>query len=185
MLTIDNLTKSFDGLVAVDRISFDVREGEIFGVLGPNGAGKSTTINMIASLLKPDGGSISLDGQDIATLGERYRRALGLVPQEVALYEELSARENLGFWSSLYGLRGAQKRDRIDEVLHLAGLADRAGDPVKSYSGGMKRRLNMAIGTGQFLEQLVNRGFVIENLSIKEPSLDSVFIKLTGRELRD
>lgn len=308
MLQVDNLTKSFNGKIAVDHISFEVNRGEIFGFLGPNGAGKSTTINMICSLLKPDSGSIRIDGIELDPDKPAFRKSLGVVPQDIALYQEINAVQNLSFWGELYGLKGAVLKDRIDAVLTLFGLKDRAKEKVKNYSGGMKRRLNMAagmlhtpelllldeptvgidpqarhnildvvkqianegttvlytthymeeaeelcnrlaiidygrilasgtresitkivgenrllkingvftaaaaehlpieipnltlislrenevvyslpaqFGAGQFLEQLGKSGFSIENLSIKEPSLDSVFIKLTGRELRD
>ncbi|NIA30398.1 MAG: ATP-binding cassette domain-containing protein [Actinobacteria bacterium] len=308
MLRIENLTKSFNGLVAVDHISFHVQKGEIFGFLGPNGAGKTTTINMICSLLKPDGGSIFIDDADIQFGPAKLRNKLGVVPQETALYEELSAEENLMFWGSLYGMSGKALKTRVAELLELTGLQERAGERVKNYSGGMKRRLNMAagmihtpklllldeptvgidpqarhnmlemvrdvarkgttilytthymeeaellcdrlaiidhgrilvmgtqqeiqqvvgenrllkvsgtfspetaellakqiagltlvslkekelvyglpvkFGTGQFIEKLVAAGFKIDNLSIKEPNLDTVFLKLTGRELRD
>lgn len=308
MLKIENLVKSFNGTIAVDRISFEVRKGEIFGFLGPNGAGKTTTINMISGLLKPDAGAIHLDGRDMLSGGPALRKNLGVVPQDVALYEELNAVENLRFWGGLYGLSGAPLRRRIDELLDATGLADRAKERVAGYSGGMKRRLNMAAGmvhkpklllldeptvgidpqarnhmlglvrvfakqgttilytthyldeaeslcgrlaiidhgrilasgtqdaikrivgenrllkvtgrfsgiaaerlqkkiksltvvsaaeneavfslpvaqgTGRFLEALIAGGLEIENVGIKEPSLDSVFIKLTGRELRD
>jgi ABC-2 type transport system ATP-binding protein len=308
ILKIVNLTKSFDSLMAVDHISFEVQEGEIYGFLGPNGAGKTTTINMICSLLKPDAGSIFIDGVEVNVGSPNLRKKLGVVPQEIALYEELSAEENLRFWGNLYNLRSSQLKARITELLDLTGLADRAKEPVKKYSGGMKRRLNLAAGvihqprlllldeptvgidpqgryrmlemirnitkqgttilytthyldeaeqlcdrlaiidhgrilaqgsqqeikqivgenrmlkvsgsfspeaarslteriadlslisiqesevvysmpihtgTGEFLEKLIEAGFSIDNLAIKEPSLDSVFIKLTGRELRE
>jgi len=308
MLQVENLTKSFNGKLAVDHISFEVKRGEVFGFLGPNGAGKSTTINMICSLLKPDSGSIRINGVELNPDEPAMRQNLGVVPQDIALYQEISAVQNLTFWGQLYGLKGAILKERIDAMLNLCGLKDRAKDKVKNYSGGMKRRLNMAagmlhnpdlllldeptvgidpqarhnildvvkqiarkgttvlytthymeeaeelcdrlaiidygrilasgtkenitkivgenrvlkingiftaeaaerlpkeipnlahismrekevvyslpahFGTGQFLEQLGKSGFIIENLSIKEPSLDSVFIKLTGRELRD
>ncbi len=308
MLQVENLSKSFNGKIAVDQISFEVNRGEIFGFLGPNGAGKSTTINMICSLLKPDSGSIRFNGVELDPDKPAFRKGLGVVPQDIALYQEISAIQNLSFWGELYGLKGAILKDRIDAVLTLFGLKERAKEKVKNYSGGMKRRLNMAagmlhtpelllldeptvgidpqarhnildvvkqiaregttilytthymeeaeelcnrlaiidygrilasgtresitkivgenrllkingvftaaaaerlpmeipnltlislrenevvyslpaqFGAGQFLEQLGKSGFSIENLSIKEPSLDSVFIKLTGRELRD
>jgi len=308
MLQITELTKRYKDLIAVDRISLEVNQGEIFGFLGPNGAGKTTTINCICGLLKPDSGSITINGQDVVHGGSRVRKMLGVVPQEVALYEEFNAIENLQFWGGLYGLKGKAFKSRIDQLLELTGLKERAKDAVKTYSGGMKRRLNMAAGmihepklllldeptvgidpqgrhqmldmvrqiakqgttilytthymdeaedlcdrlaiidhgrilamgtqtevqqivgenrllkitgtfdksvaeslpdkmkelvllsiqenevlyslpikqtTGAFLELLIKSGFDIDNLSIKEPSLDSVFIKLTGRELRD
>jgi ABC-2 type transport system ATP-binding protein len=308
MLRIENLTKSFNGLIAVDRVSFEVRKGEVFGFLGPNGAGKTTTLNMICGLLKPDAGTIHLDGGDVLAAGPSIRSKLGVVPQDIALYEELNAVENLKFWGGLYGVRGAEMKSRIQALLEATGLSDRAKDRVKTFSGGMKRRLNMAAGmihkpklllldeptagidpqarlhmldlvrsfakqgttilytthymdeaealcdrlaildhgrilamgtqeeikrivgenrllkvagkfsrsaaerltkkikhlsvvsitdteavyslpvaqgTGRFLEALLASGVEVENLGVKEPSLDSVFIKLTGRELRD
>ncbi len=308
MLKVSNLTKKFDQLIAVDNISFDVRQGEIFGFLGPNGAGKTTTINMLCSLVTPDSGTIELDGQDIHKAGAAVSKKHRNVPQEVALYEELNAVENLRFWGKCYKMKNMELNQRIDELLSITGLAERAKDRVKTYSGGMKRRLNMAAGmihqpklllldeptvgidpqarhnmletvqqtaksgttilytthymdeaeflcdrlaiidhghilamgsqdeikqivgenrilringkfdkqtaeqlpgkiadlallsiaesevtyslpikhgTGQFLEMLIKSGFEIDNLSIREPSLDSVFMKLTGREIRD
>ncbi|MBN2411643.1 ABC transporter ATP-binding protein [candidate division KSB1 bacterium] len=308
MLKVENLSKSFNGKLAVDHISFQVEKGEIFGFLGPNGAGKSTTINMICSLLKPDSGLIFIDGIETSSTRPQLRKKLGVVPQDVALYYEISAEENLRFWGELYGMKGSQLGKRIKELLLFFGLDERARDKVKNYSGGMRRRLNLAAGiihqpelllldeptvgidpqarhhildavkqiakdgttilytthymdeaenlcdrlaiidhgriltsgsqesitkivgenrflkvsgqftaenaerlpgdikeltlislqdkevvyslpmkygTGEFIENLNKSGFIIENLSIKEPSLDSVFIKLTGRELRD
>lgn len=308
MLQIENLSKKFNDLLAVDHISFHVNPGEIFGFLGPNGAGKTTTINCICGLLKPDTGSIRIDNEEITSSGTKIRKKLGVVPQEVALYEELNAIENMHFWGGLYGMKGKQLKERIDTLIDLAGLKDRAKDRVKTYSSGMKRRLNMAAGlihqpklllldeptvgidpqarhqmletvrgiardgttilytthyldeaealcdrlaiidhgrilasgtqeeikqivgenrllkvtgsfqkelaeklpsqikdlsllsiqenevvyslpvqytTGEFLEKCMSSGFEIDHLAIKEPSLDSVFIKLTGRELRD
>lgn len=308
MLNVSNLTKSFGSLVAVDHVSFEVNEGEVFGFLGPNGAGKTTTLNLICNLLKPDSGTIFLDGEDLTAGRAHLRRHLGVVPQEIALYEDLNAVENLSFWGGLYNLKGTALKHRVAEMLELAGLQDRAKDRVKTYSGGMKRRLNMMAGllhqpkvllldeptvgidpqarhhildtvreiarggttilytthyldeaedlcdrlaiidhgriltmgtreqimqivgehslikfsgvinkaevealvqtfdhvslesmddhqvvlslpskeqTGKLIEALIRSDLVLENLQIKEPSLDSVFIKLTGRELRD
>lgn len=308
MLKVNNLTKSFGAVLAVDHISFNITIGEIFGFLGPNGAGKTTTINMICGLLNPDAGEIELDGDLVTSTNPALRKKLGVVPQEIALYEELNAYENLNFWGQLYDLHGKALKSRIDELLELTGLTERAKDRVKTYSGGMKRRLNMIAGllhapalllldeptvgidpqgrhnildtvreiaaqgttilytthyleeveklcdrlaiidhgriltmgtqddikdivgensiirlTGSFsdteahtlvdrieklsiesksehelilsfpstqsagtvIENIYKSGIKIENLQIKEPSLDSVFIKLTGRELRD
>ncbi|MBN1543076.1 ABC transporter ATP-binding protein [candidate division KSB1 bacterium] len=308
VLRVEQLSKSYGERRAVDAVSFEVTTGEIFGFLGPNGAGKTTTINLICSLLKPDSGRIFIDGEELAVDRPQTRRKIGVVPQEIALYEELGAIDNLRFWGGLYGLSGKPLANRIDELLNLTGLADRGLERVKTFSGGMKRRLNMAIGmihrpplllldeptvgidpqarhrmldvvrqvaqegtavlytthyldeaeslcdrvaiidhgrilaqgtrdeltalvgenrllfvrgrfdrqvaeamlvkvqgldlinfddnqvvyslptdsgTGLFLEQLTRAGVQVENLAIKEPNLDSVFIKLTGRELRD
>ncbi len=308
MLNVQNLAKSFGNLVAVDHISFEMSKGEIFGFLGPNGAGKTTTINMICGLLTPDAGSIFIDGEELDSGKPQLRKKLGIVPQEIALYEDLNAYENLAFWGRLYSLGGAALKKRMDELLQIAGLQERAKDRVKTYSGGMKRRLNMIAGmlhrpelllldeptvgidpqarhnilqivrdfaaggaailytthyldeaeslcdrlaiidhgrilaagsagdikaivgensliklngsftrddinqlavkfpkikieaikdgevilsvpgqdgTGALIEEIIKSGVKIDNLQIKEPSLDSAFIKLTGRELRD
>jgi ABC-2 type transport system ATP-binding protein len=143
LLRADQLSKRFDELVAVDRMSLEVREGEIYGLLGPNGAGKTTTISMICGLLKPDGGSVIVDGRDFWSNPQAARRIMGVVPQEVALYEELSGRENLEFWGRMAGLRAGEARRRAEELLVALSLVDRARDPVKKYSGGMKRRINL------------------------------------------
>jgi ABC-2 type transport system ATP-binding protein len=140
------LRKSFGSLVAVDDVSFTVREGEIFGLLGPNGAGKTTSINMICGVLKPDGGRVVIGGKDIWLDPKTVKRRLGVVPQEIAVYEDLSARDNLNFWASLYGLSGSKLRSRVNDALTMVGLADRAKDKVKGFSGGMKRRLNLCMG---------------------------------------
>jgi ABC-2 type transport system ATP-binding protein len=146
MITVERLRRSFADLVAVDDVSFEVRDGEILGLLGPNGAGKTTTLNMISGVLKPDSGRVLVDGRDIWLEPIRVKRHLGVVPQEVAVYEDLTARDNLSFWGSLYGLSGSELRSRVDEGLTRVGLADRAGDRVKDFSGGMKRRLNLCMG---------------------------------------
>ncbi len=143
-LQVQHLRKSFGATQAVADIFFDVREGEIFCLLGPNGAGKSTTIAMITSVLPPDGGTVSFRGQEVGRRSPGYLRQLGVVPQDVALYGVLSARDNIDFFASLYGLRDGEKRRRIDEALTFAGLEDRAADKVDTFSGGMKRRLNIA-----------------------------------------
>lgn len=146
MIHVETLSKSYGPLRAVDESSFEVRKGELFGLLGPNGAGKTTTIAMICGLLKPDAGTVILNGLDIQESPIQVRQQMGVVPQEVAVYEELSCRENLRFWGNLYGLTGADLQKATDEILERVGLADRAKDKVKKFSGGMKRRLNMAIG---------------------------------------
>jgi len=146
VIEIDGLRKSYDALTAVDTISFEVRDGEILGLLGPNGAGKTTTINMICGVLQPDHGRILVDGHNIWIEPKTVKQNLGVVPQEIAVYEDLTARDNLSFWGSLYGLRGAELASRIDETLSRVGLADRARDKVKHFSGGMKRRLNLCMG---------------------------------------
>jgi ABC-2 type transport system ATP-binding protein len=146
MIKAEALTKSYGTLKAVDRVSFHVREGEIYGLLGPNGAGKTTTLSMVSGLLQPDEGRVTFDGVDLAAEPLRVKQQLGVVPQEVALYEELTARENLNFWGGLYGLSGSKLKDAISAVLDQVGLTGRADSKVSTYSGGMKRRLNLSLG---------------------------------------
>lgn len=146
VLQVKDLRKEFGDLTAVDGISFDIQEGEIFGFLGPNGAGKTTSISMICGLLKPTAGEILVQGQSILKNSQEVKKLLGVVPQEVAIYEELSARENLSFWGGIYGLAGKELRGRVIELLEQVGLEDRAKEPTKNFSGGMKRRLNLALG---------------------------------------
>ena len=144
MIEVEGLRKQYGELTAVDGVSFRAEPGKIFGLLGPNGAGKTTTISCISGLLRPDGGKIRVLGHDVVMDGRASRAQLGVVPQELALYEELSARENLSYWGAAYGLRGAKLGERVAAVLDVAGLSDRAKEPVKRFSGGMKRRLNFA-----------------------------------------
>lgn len=146
MFRIEGLTKRFGEIRAVDGVSFEVRKGELYGLLGPNGAGKTTTMSMLSGLLAPDEGRILFDGFDLAAEPIKIKGRLGVVPQEPALYETLTARENLRFWGGLYGLAGAVLDKAVDRVLDETGLAARAKEPVKTFSGGMKRRLNLGIG---------------------------------------
>lgn len=146
MLSVDNMTKQYGDFTAVDGASFAADAGKIFGLLGPNGAGKSTTINCISGLMPPTSGRISVGGFDIVKDGKRAKAALGIVPQELALYEDLPAIENLNYWGKAYGLGGADLKTRVSEVLDYIGLADRAKDLPKTFSGGMKRRLNFGCG---------------------------------------
>jgi ABC-2 type transport system ATP-binding protein len=146
LIQVETLTKKFGDKTAVDGISFEVRGGEIFGLLGPNGAGKTTTLSMLSGLLAPDAGRITFEGVDLAADPIGCKRRLGVVPQEVALYEELSAVENVRFWGSLYGLSGKALGAAAAQALARVGLTGRAKDAVKTYSGGMKRRLNLALG---------------------------------------
>ena len=146
ILEARNLVKHYGNVAAVQGISFHIDAGEIFSLLGPNGAGKSTTISMLSTLLTPTGGEATIGGHAISKEPMAVRRIIGVVPQEVALYEELTARENLHFWGQMYGMRGRPLRQRTDEVLEQTGLSDRAGRPVQTFSGGMKRRLNIGVG---------------------------------------
>ena len=146
VLECRGLRRRFGKLVAVDGVGFDIGAGETYGLLGPNGAGKTTTISMIAGLLERDAGEVTVAGEPMTTRSVRAKSAIGYVPQDLAIYPDLSGRENLMFFARLYGMSTAEARRRSAEVLTLTGLADRAGDQVKHYSGGMKRRLNIGIG---------------------------------------
>jgi len=146
MLKVEELSKNYGDLVAVDKISFSAGKGSIFGLLGPNGAGKSTAINCISGLLQPTSGHASVAGHDTVSDGKAARQNLGVVPQDIALYEDLSAIENLRYWGKAYGLRGDTLDARVAEILEHIGLADRGKDLPKEFSGGMKRRLNFGCG---------------------------------------
>jgi ABC-2 type transport system ATP-binding protein len=144
-IQVTNLHKSFGELEAVQGVNFSVQQGEIFSLLGPNGAGKTTTLSMLATLLRPDDGDAWVMGHSIRRDPMAVKSVLGVVPQEIALYEDLSARENLTFWGKMYGLRGAGLRQRVNEVLDIIGLRDRANGRVAQFSGGMKRRVNIGV----------------------------------------
>lgn len=143
MIRAENLRKRYGALTAVDGISFEIHAGETFGLLGPNGAGKTTTINLLVGSLTPDGGAVFINGQADPT-NPAVRRQIGYAPQALALYDALTADENLAFFGRLYGLGSRQIRDRVNYVLDLVGLAERRGDRAVTFSGGMKRRLNLA-----------------------------------------
>ena len=142
-IEVNNLKKSFGELQAVQDATFHAESGEVLGLLGPNGAGKSTTISMLAGLLVPSGGEAFIRGHSVTREAEAAKACLGVVPQDIALYPDLSARENLVFWGKMYGLRGTELKARVDEVLNIIGLADRQKDHVGKFSGGMKRRVNI------------------------------------------
>ncbi|HEY2904766.1 MAG TPA: ABC transporter ATP-binding protein [Vicinamibacterales bacterium] len=146
MLQVRHLRKTFGRLVAVDDVSFALERGQLVGLLGPNGAGKTTTVAIVAGLLTPEGGDVLIDGAALSGDVDPKKRRVGLVPQDLALYDELSARNNLRFFGALYGLSGKALDTATREALDLVGLADREGDAVKTFSGGMKRRLNLAAG---------------------------------------
>ena len=146
VLTAEGLHKNFGSLTAVNGVSFFIGEGETFGLLGPNGAGKTTSISMIAGLLEADSGEVTVAGKPITTSSVSSKSAIGLVPQELAIYPDLTADENLGFFGRLYGMGKSELANRVDEVLEVIGLTERRDDLTKEFSGGMKRRLNIGIG---------------------------------------
>jgi len=247
MLIIKSLRKTFGSLVAVDDVSFSIERGQLVGLLGPNGAGKTTTVSMIAGLVTPDRGEVLIAGRRLAGDTDPAKRRIGLVPQDVALYDDLSARDNLRFFGALYDFRGRALEERMANALALVGLADRARDKVKTFSGGMKRRLNLAAGllhdpdillldeptvgvdpqsrnaifdnletlkqrgkallyTTHYMEEaerladrivVIDHGKVIADDTLagltggvvavagQRPTLESVFLTLTGRRLRD
>ncbi len=247
-LVVRSLRKSFGTLVAVDDVSFSVAAGKLVGLLGPNGAGKTTTVAMVAGLITPEKGEVLVGGEKISGDVDPKKRRVGLVPQDLALYDELSARANLSFFGALFGLSGAALEKAMTAALELVGLADRAKDAVKTFSGGMKRRLNLAAGllhdpdillldeptvgvdpqsrnaifdnlellksrgkallyTTHYMEEverladhivIVDHGKVIASDTLAglqaktpagpggaKPTLESVFLALTGRSLRD
>ena len=247
MLQAKNLRKAYGELVAVNDVSFMLQPGQLLGLLGPNGAGKTTTVSMIAGLVKPDGGEVLIGGARLAGDTDPKKRRIGLVPQDLALYDELCPTDNLRFFGALYGMTGKPLEAAITEVLMLVGLADRARDTVRNFSGGMKRRLNLAAGllhdpdvllldeptvgvdpqsrnaifdnlellksrgkallyTTHYMEEVermadrvvvIDHGRVIANDTLQglyaatpapageQPSLEAVFLTLTGRSLRD
>ncbi len=146
LLVAHSLHKRFGSIHAVRGITFALAEGEIYSLLGPNGAGKTTTIGLLTTLLRPDEGDATIAGFSVTRQPHRVREIIGVVPQEIALYDDLSARENLRFWGHMVGLRGAALKARVEEALDLAELRDRADDKVATFSGGMKRRLNIVVG---------------------------------------
>jgi ABC-2 type transport system ATP-binding protein len=146
ILEARNLVKKYGDFTAVNRISFEIKEGEIFSLLGPNGAGKTTTISMLSTLYVPTSGEATVGGHSIIKEPMAVRNLIGVVPQDLALYDDLTARENLSFWGQMYNLSGKKLNTRIDEVLEQIGLTDKAKQRVKTYSGGMKRRVNIGVG---------------------------------------
>ena len=146
ILEVQNLAKHYGDFKAVKRVSFEIKEGEIFSLLGPNGAGKTTTISMLSTLYTPTSGDATIGGHSITKDPMAVKQVIGVVPQEIALYEDLTARENLLFWGQMYGLSGKSLASRVDEVLQQIDLVEKAKDRVKTYSGGMKRRVNIGVG---------------------------------------
>src|SRR5271168_522658 len=144
MLEVNGLTKSYGKLMAVEGVSFRADYGETIGLIGPNGAGKTTTVSIVAGLMNPDSGEILIEGKRVKRDTDPVKLKIGLVPQDMALYDQLSALDNLTFFAALYSIAGTKAKQAIDDALNLVGLSDRAGDKVRTFSGGMKRRLNLA-----------------------------------------
>ena len=142
---VNNLVKTFGKFEAVKGVSFSIGKGEIFGLLGPNGAGKSTTINMMCGYLEPTSGDTIIDGLSVTKEPLKVKRLLGVVPQEIALYKDLNSMENLAFFAELYGLSAKERKERAEAILRFVGLYERRMEPVKNFSGGMQRRINMAL----------------------------------------
>jgi len=146
ILEVQNLVKNYGDFKAVKGVSFSIKEGEIFSLLGPNGAGKTTTISMLSTLYAPTSGDAVIGGHSVTKDPMAVRGVIGVVPQDLALYEDLTARENLIFWGQMYNLSGKSLSTRVDEVLEQIGLSDKAKNRVKTFSGGMKRRVNIGVG---------------------------------------
>lgn len=144
MIDVNNIQKSYGDIHAVKGISFSIGAGECYGLLGPNGAGKSTTINMLSTLFPPDSGEITIEGLDIKKSPEAVKKILGIVPQEIALYSNFTAWENMVFWGSLHSIKSIDLHKKAGELLQFVGLSDRKNEKIKGYSGGMKRRINLA-----------------------------------------
>lgn len=175
LLKVENLTKKYDNKPVVDTISLNIKEGEIFGLLGPNGAGKSTTMNMICSLLKPTAGTVTLLGNDVWKNGKKTKPLIGYIPQELAIHGNLKAWENVELFTALYGIKGAQLKDAVDESLDFVGLSERRNSFARTFSGGMKRRLNIACALGHKPKLLIfdeptvgidpqSRNFIMEKI---------------------
>jgi ABC-2 type transport system ATP-binding protein len=148
IVEVQALRKQYEppkGVLAVDDVSFGIERGEIFSLLGPNGAGKSTTISMLSCLLRPSGGDATVDGHSVVEDSQAVKAVIGVVPQDIAVYPDMTARENLVFWGRMYGLAGSELKSRVDEVLELISLVDRQNDRVDKFSGGMKRRVNIGV----------------------------------------
>lgn len=146
IVVANNLVKKYGDNLAVNEVNFSIEEGEIFGLLGPNGAGKSTAIKMLTCLFPPTSGSATVCGHQVDKESKKVKRVIGVVPQDLALYPTLSGRDNLIFFGEMFGLGGKELRQRVNDVIEYVAMGERAGDPVKTYSGGMKRRINLAVG---------------------------------------
>lgn len=155
IVEIKNLTKRFDKLTAVNNVSLEIRQKEIFGLLGPNGAGKSTLINILTGLLKADSGTVTIFGETAKGQMNDIKRRMGVIPQDLAIYDDLTARDNIKFFASLYGLKGKKLKNAVDKALEFTGLTESAKKMPKKFSGGMKRRLNIACGIAHQPELII------------------------------
>ena len=194
VVKLDGLMKKYDNKAVVDGLSLEIKEGEIFGLLGPNGAGKSTTMNMICSLLKPTAGSIELFGYDIKTENRKVKPMIGYIPQDLAIYGNLKAWENVELFTSLYGIKGQKLKDEIDRSLEFVGLSDKRDSFARTFSGGMKRRLNIACALGHRPKLLIfdeptvgidpqSRNFILEK--IKEANKDGTTVIYTSHYMEE
>lgn len=194
VVKLDGLIMKYDNRAVVDGLSLEIREGEIFGLLGPNGAGKSTTMNMICSLLKPTAGKIELFGHDIRTENSKVKPMIGYIPQDLAIYGNLKAWENVELFTSLYGIKGQKLKDEIDRSLEFVGLSDKRDSFAKTFSGGMKRRLNIACALGHRPKLLIfdeptvgidpqSRNFILEK--IKDVNRDGTTVIYTSHYMEE
>ena len=194
ILKTKDLTKKYDNKVVVDNLNIEIEEGEVFGLLGPNGAGKSTTMNMICNLVKPDFGSVEFEGKDFRKNKRELSAKLGYIPQHLAIHGSLKAWENVELFTSLYGIKGAELKERIDESLEYVGLSERRNDYAKKFSGGMKRRLNIACAIGHHPDLLIfdeptvgidpqSRNFILEK--IKESNRNGATVIYTSHYMEE
>lgn len=194
ILKLNSLSKKFSGKTVVDHISLEIKEGEIFGLLGPNGAGKSTTLNMVCSLLKPTSGEIEVFGLNLANHAKKIKQQIGYIPQELAIHGNLKGWENVELFTSLYGIKGKQLKAAIDESLKFSGLYEKRNEFAKNFSGGMKRRLNIACAIGHkphlmiFDEPTVgidpqSRNFILEK--IKEANRQGATVIYTSHYMEE
>ena len=194
ILKLEDLTKKYDNRAVVDSLNIEIRRGEIFGLLGPNGAGKSTTMNMICNIVKPDFGRIEFMGEDFRKNRKKLSRRLGYIPQHLAIHGSLKAWENVELFTSLYGIKGEELKKRIDESLEYVGLSERKNDYAKKFSGGMKRRLNIACAIGHHPDLLIfdeptvgidpqSRNFILEK--IKESNKNGTTVIYTSHYMEE
>ena len=194
ILKLNGLSKKYDNKTVVDHISLEIKKGEIFGLLGPNGAGKSTTMNMICSLLKPTSGSIELFHMDVKKNIKQIKSKIGYIPQDLALHGNLKAWENVELFTSLYGIKGKDLKEAVDKSLDFVGLSDKRNGYSKNFSGGMKRRLNIACALGHEPELLIfdeptvgidpqSRNFILEK--IKETNKNGTTVIYTSHYMEE